>query len=247
MAKRKRKEEASGATWLDTYADTVTLLMTFFVLLYSMSSLDESKMHQISAAFNEVMAGKSADSILQYNLYDGEVPLVGGESKVESTNESTNESKVMDSNEKTFEEVKEFVEKSGLAESITVLPDEKGVNLQLKDNILFETAKADLKDNSKVILDQISSLIANLPNNIIVEGHTDNVPINTHEYSSNWDLSSARATSVIKYFIEQKHLTGSRFSASGCGEYKPIAPNTSDENRARNRRVNILIVSNNEE
>lgn len=243
MAKRKKKEEGSGATWLDTYADTVTLLMTFFVLLYSMSSLDESKVQQISAAFNEVMAGKAADSILQYNLYDGEVPLVGGESKMESNDEY----KVMDSNEKTFEEVKEFVEKSGLAESITVLPDEKGVNLQLKDNILFETAKADLKDNSKVILDQISSLIANLPNNIIVEGHTDNVPINTSEYSSNWDLSSARATSVIKYFIEQKHLTGSRFSASGCGEYKPIAPNTSDENRARNRRVNILIVSNNEE
>ena len=243
MAKRKKKEEGSGATWLDTYADTVTLLMTFFVLLYSMSSLDESKVQQISAAFNEVMAGKAADSILQYTLYDGEVPLVGGESKMESNDEY----KVMDSNEKTFEEVKEFVEKSGLAESITVLPDEKGVNLQLKDNILFETAKADLKDNSKVILDQISSLIANLPNNIIVEGHTDNVPINTSEYSSNWDLSSARATSVIKYFIEQKHLTGSRFSASGCGEYKPIAPNTSDENRARNRRVNILIVSNNEE
>jgi len=243
MAKRKNKVEASGATWLDTYADTVTLLMTFFVLLYSMSTLDEAKVRRISSAFNEVMTGQAADSILQYNLYDGEVPLVGGESKVESNEDSS----VMSNKEQTLEEVKEFVEKSGLSDSITVLPDEKGISLQLKDSILFETGKAELKDNSKVILNQISSLIANLPNNIVVEGHTDNVPIRTHEYDSNWDLSSARATSVIKFFTEEKHLTGSRFSASGCGEYKPIAPNTSDENKAKNRRVNILIVSNNEE
>ncbi len=243
MARKKKKEEASGATWLDTYADTVTLLMTFFVLLYSMSTLDEAKIQQVSVAFNQVMSGKAADSILQYNLYDGEVPLVGGESKVESTDDS----KVIDSNEQTYEQVKEFVEQSGLADSITVTPDERGVSLQLKDSILFETGKSDLKDNSKSILDQISSLIANLPNSIIVEGHTDNVPINTYEYQSNWELSSDRATTVIRYFIEQKHLTASRFSASGCGEYKPLVPNTSDENRAKNRRVNILIVSNNEE
>ena len=243
MARKKKKEEASGATWLDTYADTVTLLMTFFVLLYSMSTLDEAKIQQVSVAFNQVMSGKAADSILQYNLYDGEVPLVGGESKVESTDDSN----VIDSNEQTYEQVKEFVEQSGLADSITVTPDERGVSLQLKDSILFETGKSDLKDNSKSILDQISSLIANLPNSIIVEGHTDNVPINTYEYQSNWELSSDRATTVIRYFIEQKHLTASRFSASGCGEYKPLVPNTSDENRAKNRRVNILIVSNNEE
>lgn len=243
MARRKKKVEAQGATWLDTYADTVTLLMTFFVLLYSLSTLDEAKVQQVSIAFNQVMSGKASDSILQYNLYDGEVPLVGGESKTEYTDSSQK----MASNEQTYEEVKEFVEQSGLSDSITVAPGEKGVNLQMKDSILFETGKSDLKDNSRTILDQLSSLIANLPNNIVIEGHTDNVPISTSEYESNWELSTNRATTVVKYFIEQKHLNASRFSASGYGEYQPIVPNTSDENRAKNRRVNILIVSNDKE
>ena len=237
MARKKKKAEEGGATWLDTYADTVTLLMTFFVLLYSMSTLDEAKLQQISAAFNEVMSGKAADSILQYNLYDGEVPLVGGESKVESSEES----KVIDAAEKTYEEVKEFVEKNNLSDGIKVIPNEDGVNLQLKDSVLFETGKAELKDNSKAILDQISYLLANLPNNIEVEGHTDNVPINTSEYKSNWELSTNRATSVVRYFIEAKHLNAARFSAAGYGEYQPLVPNTSDENRAQNRRVNRLI------
>lgn len=241
MARKKKKgEEGGGATWLDTYADTVTLLMTFFVLLYSMSTLDEAKFQQLSSAFNEVMSGKAADSILQYNLYDGEVPLVGGESKVESTDAS----KVEDAAEKTYEEVKEFVEKNNLSEGIKVIPNEKGVNLQLKDSILFETGKADLKANSKEVLDQISYLIANLPNDIEVEGHTDNVPINTSEYHSNWELSTNRATTVVRYFVEVKHLNAARFSAAGYGEYHPLVPNTSDENRAQNRRVNILICTN---
>lgn len=243
MARKKKKEEAGGATWLDTYADTVTLLMTFFVLLYSMSTLDEQKVQQISVAFNQVMSGKAADSILQYNLYDGEVPLVGGESKVEVSEDS----RVMETDQQTFEEISKFVEESGLSDSLSVEPDERGVILQLKDSILFEIGKADLKDNSKAILDKISSLIANLPNDIIVEGHTDNVPINTYEYQSNWELSANRATRVIRYFVDEKHLNGGRFSASACGEYEPLEVNNSDENRAKNRRVNILIVSTNEE
>lgn len=242
MARKKKKAaESGGATWLDTYADTVTLLMTFFVLLYSMSTIDENKLKQLSEAFNEVMQGKPADSILQYNLYDGEVPLVGGESKYEDIGD------LSDATEQTYEEVSRYVEENQLQQDIEIRKDERGIILQVKDSILFETGSSALKPDSTQILDKISELISTLPNSIKIEGHTDNVPIKTSKYESNWELSSDRAVKVLRYFTEVKKLNGGRFTAEGCGEYSPIVPNTSDENRAMNRRVNILLVANNEE
>lgn len=239
---RKKKERPSDCTttWLDTYADTITLLMTFFVLLYSMSSIDSNKLKQVSLALNQVLTGKTADSILEYNLYDGEVPLVGGETKVDS--------KVKDSRgQQTYEEVKQFVEENDLSSIVSITEDERGVILQLKDNILFETGKSNLKEDSLPVLDKISMLIATMPNSIIVEGHTDNIPIKTTEFPNNFYLSTDRANSVVTYFIESKKQNQNKFTASGCGETKPLVPNTSDLNRAQNRRVNILIVANSKE
>ena len=187
------------------------------------------------------MAGQKADSILQYDLYNGSVPLVGGESDYVDTIAGANH------NSQTYEEVKEFVEKNDLSSTVSITEDERGVILQMKDSILFETGKADLKADSKELLDKISILTATLPNSIIIEGHTDNVPIKTPEFDSNWELSSMRATRVLRYFTEQKQQNPSRFSAVGYGETKPIVPNTTVENKAQNRRVNILIVANNKE
>jgi len=239
---RKKKERVPDCTttWLDTYADTITLLMTFFVLLYSMSSIDNQKVKQISEAFTEIMSGSAAESILQYNLYDGEVPLVGGETKVNS--------KVKDSQgQQTYEDIKQFVDENDLSSTVTITKDERGVILQLKDNILFQTGKANLKTDSLPILDKISLLIVTMPNSIIIEGHTDNVPIKTVEFPSNWYLSSDRANSVLTYFIDSKKQNPNRFSAMGYGQTKPLVENTSDTNREQNRRVNILIVANSKE
>ncbi|PRR83972.1 flagellar motor protein MotB [Clostridium vincentii] len=238
--KKKEKPQEATASWLDTYADTITLLMTFFVLLYSMSTVDNQKVQQISKAFNEIMTGSAADSMLEYNLYDGEVPLVGGETKIDS--------EIKDSIVKeTYEEIKDFVEENDLASTVAIIEDERGVILQLKDSILFETGKAQLKTESLSVLDTINVLIATMPNSVIVEGHTDNVPIKTAEFPSNWYLSSDRANSVVTYFIDSKKQIASRFSSMGYGEVKPLVQNTSDANRAQNRRVNILIVANSKE
>ena len=239
--KKKPANDGPSASWLDTYADTVTLLMTFFVLLYSMSTVDAEKLKQISNAFNVVMSGKSADSILQYDLYNGKVPLVGGESSYEDMSE------VSGSKSQTYEDIKEFVQKNDLNSTVTITEDERGVILQLKDSILFETGKADLKPQSVEILDKINVLISTLPNSIIIEGHTDNIPIKTYQFESNWELSTMRATKVLRYFTEGKGQNPARFGATGYGETKPLVQNTSDENRAQNRRVNILIVANNKE
>jgi chemotaxis protein MotB len=114
--------------------------------------------------------------------------------------------------------------------------------IQLRDNILFETSSSALRSDSKAVLDKISDLIGTLPNNIIIEGHTDNRPINTSKFPSNWELSVDRAVNVVRYFVEAKGLEASRFSAAGYGQFQPIAPNDSAENMAKNRRVNILIM-----
>lgn len=244
MARRKKEEGGgpTGSEWLGTYSDMVTLLMTLFVLLYSMSTVDEAKVQAISQAFS-IMTGKSADSILQYDIYEGSQPVLGGESKVENTiQQSENIDK-----KNMYENVKEFVDKNQLNTTIDIAQDENGVVLQLRDNILFESGKADLIDGSSEILDKINTLISTLPNSIVIEGHTDNVPISTSVYKDNWDLSTARASNVLRYFTQLKGQDPTRFSAAGYGEYKPKVDNSTDENRTQNRRVNILIVSNNEE
>lgn len=241
MARKKKKPESEGLKgdeWLGTYSDMVTLLLTFFILLYSMSSVDSEKLKQLSKAFNQVMVGTKGDSILQYDLYDGEVPLVGGESDNKD---------ISDTAQSMYKGVKEFVKDNNLSDTVDITEDERGVILQLKDSILFQTGESKLKPESKDILNKINTLLKSVPNSIVVEGHTDNVPIHNSEYDSNWDLSTARAVTVVRYFIEEKGENPSRFSASGYGEYKPLVANNSDDNRAKNRRVNILIVANNKE
>lgn len=238
MARKKSapQDELRGDEWLATYSDTVTLLLTFFVLLYSMATLDVQKMQKISEAFQVVMSGETGDTILEYDLYNGQVPLIGGESPIEETVDET------DVEQSMYFQVKKYVEEHDLAEVVDIINSERGIVIQLRDNILFETSSSALRSDSKAVLDKISDLIGTLPNNIIIEGHTDNRPINTSKFPTNWELSVDRAVNVVRYFVETKGLEASRFSAAGYGQFQPIAPNNSAENMAKNRRVNILIM-----
>lgn len=236
---RKKKENSggpSGSEWLATFSDTVTLLLTFFILLYSFSTVDSNKFKQIATALQNVLSGQGGVSMLDYNPQKGTVPIIGEQTDSGPTTNIGQE-------ESMYDKVKEFVEKNGMQSTVQIKEDERGIIIQLKDNILFESAKADLREESKAVLDKINSLINTFPNNIIVEGHTDNLPINTFKYESNWELSTARAVNVVRYFVESKGQNPSRFAAAGYGEFKPLVSNDSPENRAMNRRVNILIVA----
>lgn len=249
MARKKNKKGLPTSNWMDTYADCITLLMTFFVLLYSMSSVDAAKLQSLSEALTTMLTGQKADSMVQYDLYQGKVPLVGGEGqvdiKIENDGEEDKDGQM--SEESTKDEVEEFVKKNELESIVSIISDERGIIIQLKDSILFETGQAELKESSKSVLNKINVLISTLPNNIIVEGHTDNVPINTYQFPSNYELSGARAARVLRYFVEERGQDSSRFLFQGLGETSPIVANDSDEHRAQNRRVNILIVANNKE
>lgn len=241
MARRKRRSSGStdggltGNEWMNTYADTVTLLLTFFILLYSFSSVDAQKFQQVASAFQSVLSGNSGETIFDFNMKNGDVPLVGETTKMGSaTGGRENE---------LYDKVRDYVQKNKLQDSVKIKNDSKGVILELNNSILFETGQAEIKSNSIPILDKLNSLIASFPNNVIVEGHTDNIPIKNYKYDSNWELSTARAVNVLRYFVEVKNENPARFTAAGYGEFKPIYPNDTEEHRAKNRRVNIVIVS----
>ena len=238
MGRKRRADDGGlkGDEWLATYSDCVTLLLTFFVLLYSMSSVDQQKLQEIASAFKTVMAGEKGETIMEYDLYNGKVPLIGGETSIEEMiDEDATE------NEQMYIKVKKYAEENGISSVMDISLTERGIEIQLRDYILFESGTAQLRNESKVVLDKVSELLNSIDNHILVEGHTDNVPIKTSIYPSNWELSTARAVNVVKYFIENNGIAPVRLSASGYGEYHPIVDNNTAENRAKNRRVNILI------
>lgn len=233
MARKRRKKDSEskgGAGWLASFADTMTLLMTFFILLYSMASVEEEKMIAMANALQNVLQGKKSDAIFDYNLSNGEAPIANNDEKELGENER----------DYTYEELKKYIESNNLGTLMTVEKTEEGVELQLSDSILFPSGTADLLNESKTILNKVAELILNSKADIIIAGHTDNRPIKNNKFPSNWELSVQRAVNVVKYFTEGKGITPSRFSAMGYGEHKPIGDNKTEEGQRANRRVSIL-------
>jgi chemotaxis protein MotB len=237
--KKSGNEEMRTDAWLATFADTMTLLLTFFVLLYSFSTVDAAKFKQIASSLQSVLTGETGKSILDFNVKNGEVPLVGEPVPTTKANNDT---------EDIYEKVQSFIKQKKLESTVVIKSDNRGVIIQLRENILFESGKAEIIDKSGPVLNSINGLITTFPNDIVIEGHTDNIPISNYEYKNNWQLSSARALNVLEYFVGIKgQILPKRFSSVAFGEYQPIVPNNNDVNRALNRRVNILIVASEKE
>ena len=144
--------------------------------------------------------------------------------------------------EEVVDKIEDYIEQENLRSFARIKVNEQRVRITLSSPVLFDLGKSELKPSVKAILSEIAGLIKELPNNIIVEGHTDNKPIRRGRFASNWELSIARAFSVIKYFINQEGIKPQRLSAVGYGEYKPLYSNDTDEHCALNRRIEIDIV-----
>lgn len=233
--KKRKKDDINPNAWMDTYADTITLLLTFFILLYSFSTTDNEKLKLIAQALKGQIEGipmklEGTSDIdieeLEQGLGQGEGLGVGQGNPYEEL----------------VDKVTELIDKNGLSDSVKIREEDAGVVLQLNESILFDLGSAELKKDSIDVLDAISTLIPQIDNEIMVQGNTDNIPINSNKYKSNWELSTDRAVTVVKYFIETKGLDPTRLSATGYGEYRPLVDNSTEQNRAINRRVDILIV-----
>lgn len=231
MAKRAREVEQAEnhERWLITYADMITLLMVFFIVLYAGSVADSAKFKDLSVslqqAFN-VDVLKASDSLAQTPNRAGSDNLVQA---VRSDLEFV--TREMDS-----------LRAPGLATGgLEVEANQEGILISLHGNLLFDSGKATLKDEAIPTLARLTAVLRRLPYPIRVEGHTDNVAIQTSLYPSNWELSAARATAVVRHLVDGG-ISAQRLQAAGFGETRPRGDNTTREQRARNRRVDIQIL-----
>lgn len=234
---RRRKEKASTGppppgSWLTTYSDMVTLLLCFFVVLFSMASVDVEKFQamviSLQSAFG-VLGGRTAI----------EGPGVEGATILPEPG-----STVIDMSQITelYHDIQSFLIEEGIADMVEAVLEERGVIIRFRDSVLFDTGRADIRPDGARIIDTIATYLVRIPNHVRIEGHADNVPIRNARYPSNWELSTARATSVIRYLLTKTDISPERLSAAGYGEYRPVAPNDTPENRARNRRVDLVLL-----
>ncbi|MCW3488738.1 flagellar motor protein MotB [Dethiobacter alkaliphilus] len=222
------RQEGGAPEWMTTYSDMVTLLLAFFVLLFSYSVIDVIKFQQIMSSIQVTFLGQ--DGIMESSLDPsrGEMIELAVDHKFEDV--------LM-----TYLEVKNHLQEEGLANIIDVRIEDRGVVLEIQDRLLFDTGRAEIRSEARELLVKVAGILANVPNQIIVEGHTDNVPIQTAQYPSNWELSVDRAVRVVRYLSERQGIDPERFLATGYGEFQPVASNETVQGRAKNRRVNIVI------
>jgi len=226
-------EEHPDERWVISYADLVTLLFGFFIILYATADANEVKMEALarglSDAFNVgVNEGQSGSS-----FFDGGTGIIP----------ERNEAGSIDFD---LEQIRRLVEQeasaAGLDGQILVTRDQDRIVIRLADNLVFPSASADIRPDAKPLLAIVAAAVNQTPNEIRVEGHTDNIPLATDKYPSNWELSSARATAVLRYLTEQTEVDPGRTFAAGYGEFRPVANNLTPEGRALNRRADIVIL-----
>lgn len=261
MAKRKPEEPPKGApAWQATFADLMNLLLCFFVMLFSMSSIDAQKFELMAASFNQTFsifsAGATAigDGVLisngvsQLNELDEYINSTGkadeGETvpeNLESATETIEQAKLEES-EELAEKVEEALQEKNLDKEIDITFTAQYVQLTLNGAVLFDSGSVELKEEALPILNQVGIILQKYSaGKIEIEGHTDNVPMSGAKYSNNDELSTGRALSVFYYMIENTTLNPASIKHSGMGEYVPIADNSTEEGRAKNRRVEIRI------
>jgi len=231
-------ETAGMMRWLVTYADMITLLLALFIMLYAISTLDIQRFKALVEEFQALFAGggsavlSGGKGILRLGAPESQkplvVPLLPGK-KPEMHDEE--------------EVLERFVERKGLEGKILIHREERGLVVSLlTDGIFFEKGSAELSESAKRVLQEIAPVLKKSGRFIRIEGHTCDLPIHNSKYPSNWELSLARAVAVVRYLI-RCGVPPERLSAVGYGEFRPMVPNTSEENRRLNRRVDIVLLT----
>lgn len=257
MAKKKHAEEHENLErWLVSYADFITLLFATFVVLYALAQVDIKSYGALEESLTKAFAAPSllagSDSILPgaSSSIMGNSAGTGGSAPSESFVPPLMEYLNAKYEAKSFNDIKESIEKmdkSGEIEGVEVTIDDRGLHINLKDSdLFFRSGEAKLKPATYETLDKIADLIQKkfARHLVRIEGHTDNLPIRSNVFPSNWELSSARACSVARYFIESKDFDAGLIAAIGYADNKPLVPNTTTKNRNKNRRVEIIILKN---
>jgi len=255
MSKRHKKPEKEGnhERWLVSYADFITLLFAVFVALYAMSQTDKQKMDQLVSSLREsfgyVKTGASSEKLNVVESSDlRTIPSIRMQVLTPGMrNSGKGRRPVTQASIKDFREIKATIDgnlkKYGAQNKVNVDVTKRGLVVTLKEAGFFDSGDATVKEESLQLLAMVVGSLANYSNPIRIEGNTDNVPINTGKYRSNWELSTSRATNIVHYLIEKYHFQPEKISAVGYGEFRPVANNGSESGRTRNRRVDIVLLA----
>jgi chemotaxis protein MotB len=252
MSRRKKKEEEhdNSERWLLSYADFITLLMIFFVVMYAMSRMDQgdsTKLKQsISAEFGAIFDDNGGEKPVELGgEMSSEEHAVQGDSQTGENEEGATLSE-FEKEEQVKELIDEYIAENSLSDDITTSIETRGLVVSFNGSMFFESGEAEIKSEQIPSLVEVAKLL-NQPflqqSYIRVEGYTDNVPMKNEKYDSNWDLSVMRASNVAKAIIDQSGIDPTKVSAVGYGEYRPTGDNKTAEGRAQNRRVDILILN----
>jgi chemotaxis protein MotB len=235
MSKRKAPEAAAPENherWIVSYADMVTLLFALFVVLFATSDANPQKLQSVHNSIEQafsigVLQGSNGSSAV-LNQGGGITPSI---SEIKSNNLAALEATLGG-----------FAKSNNLEGKIQIRSDADSITISLADNLLFDSGSADLRPGSQDVLAQVALALKGLPNEMRIEGHTDNVPVNSPDFPTNWELSAARASRVLRFMREQGGLTANDLFLAGYAETHPIADNSTPEGRALNRRADIVIL-----
>jgi len=231
-------EEEGGGEWMATFADLSTLLLTFFVLLLSFSNMDVVQFRE--------MLGSVRDAFGVQKQIQGSVEAISStpvELSVDQNDgagQAPPHTKDIDVNGAMKEQMEEYVENNEMQDDVEVELTPKGVVVRVKDGALYQSGSADLDDKSKELLDKIADMQAKFADSMQIEGHTDNTPIKSRQYPSNWELSTARAIAALQYLKDEKGISADKMGVAGYADSKPIDTNDTEEGRNRNRRVEFV-------
>lgn len=230
--KRVKREEGGegGAKWLTTFNDMMTLLMVFFVLIFTMSSLNVEMLKGFQKSLRSGLGILDSGRMVAVKLVEPQAFI---------DMEGLTLKDIMLSQ---LADIKDSLKKIGNELGVDVTYSGKAVIITLRDAVFFDSGKGYINEEAYPVLDDIAETIRKISNSVRIEGHTDNVPISTGKFPSNWELSTARAVNVLNYLVEKGGVDQQRLSAVGYGESRPVFPDDNVENRAKNRRVEIVIV-----
>jgi chemotaxis protein MotB len=233
MRKKKHPEHVNHERWLVSYADFITLLFAFFVVMFAVSQVDSKRVGRFTQAFS-----KAIGEDIFPDQGHGFMPAADPEAP--PSKEADAEPKVPAALVELEKTLKKLADDGDSLKGLQVLERRNELVLRLADNIFFESGDDSLKAPAEAILHTLAPEIARRSVDVRVEGHTDNRPIRTARYRSNWDLSTSRATAVLAK-LAAEGVEPPRLSAAGYGEFRPIAPNATEEGRKQNRRVDLVL------
>jgi chemotaxis protein MotB len=217
-------DSGGNMRWLLTYADMITLLLAFFVIMYAISKVDLKKYETVAASLRGAFRSGGAMPISTKGS--------GGERVLPHPNPAL----------ELFERLRANLGEDLRAGRVQIEPGPDGIVLRFQDGVFFERGRAEIRPEARRMLDRLAGVMAPLPYHIEAEGHTDTLPIRSAQFPSNWELSVARATAVVRYLVEAHGISPLRLAARGLGEHKPLYPNQPGQGEPRNRRVEVRIV-----